>query len=185
LESNGEITSNQSEIIEALRARVVAEEATRRELERQNDLAKSTLTELTRSRAADQLRTRLAFETNDKLTGLIPQIQKVFQDIENIRMQLEELSRADEQTKDILLLLLTEHNQGRVGAAIDDLQAEINESESSRKKRLKIRIRNLSKLQEQAAYHGRDVPIDLQNDIEAEEAAIEILKSAGKSRGPP
>jgi FAD/FMN-containing dehydrogenase len=165
------------EIIEIIHQQVQAEMETAAELRRQNDLAEKSLAELARNRAAEQQRVKLAFDTNDKVTGLLAGLARQLADIRRIARRLDEAERRGERTDDILLLLLTEHSSQKVEAAREDLEAEIQERETERRKLLRQRKRNLSRLREQAASFGAlAVPLDLQNRIEAEEAAIKELQ---------
>lgn len=168
------------DVVEMIQQQIKAELATAAELRRQNDLAQQTLTELARNRAAEQQRRNLAFDTNDKVSGLIPALQKAFRDIKDIRAKLREAERRAERTDDILLLLLTEKSPEKIAAAREDLQAEIDERETDRHKLLRVHTRNLARLREQAAGHGLRVPLDLMNEIESEEAAIRELQDGRK-----
>jgi len=168
-------TGADAEIIAAIQAQVRAEMETAAELRRQNDLAEKSLVALERERAASQQRRQLAFDTNDKVSGLLPALEKAFKDIKLINRRLALKERRDERTEDILLLLLTERSPQKLAEAREDLEAEIAERETNRRKLLRQRRRNLAKLQEQAAKHGLRVPVDLANEIEAEEQAIEEL----------
>jgi hypothetical protein len=70
-----------------------------------------------------------------------------------------------------MALLLTEGNKE------DKLDAAtILENERSIRTQLKRHYKNLNKLNEQAAEHGGDVPLNLLNKIEAEQAAITQLE---------
>lgn len=174
---------NYTEILETLSRQIQAELEKAAEIRRQNDLAGQALTELQRTRQAEQQRMRLAFDTNDKVSGLLPMLQQVFQDIKAINYRLSELGRDLERINDILLLLLTEKSPQKVEEARDDLEAEMVERETDRRKLLRVHIRNLARLKEQAALHGAQVPIGLLNEIEATEQAIEKLKGQQKKNG--
>ena len=165
------------EIIEAIHKQVQAEQETKAELQRQNDLAAKTLAELERTRQGQQQRVKLAFDTHDKIVGLLTALQKVFRDIRIIKAQQIESARHRERTDDILLLLLTERSPHKVEEAREDLEAEIAERETDRRKLLRQHTRNLARLKEQAAAYGAlAVPLELQNQIEAEAEAIRELK---------
>lgn len=163
-------------ILETLHLQLKAELEKAEQLRRQNDLAEQALAELQRNRQAQQQRMRLAFDTNDKVSGLWPMLQKVFQDIREINHLLAEAERRAERTDDILLLLLTEKSPQKVQEAMDDLEAEMAERETDRRKLLRVHLRNLAQLREQAAAHGSLLPLSLLNEIQAEEQAIEELK---------
>jgi hypothetical protein len=166
------------EIIEAIQAQVRAEMASAEQLRRQNDLAEQALGELRRNRTAEQQRVKLAFDTNDKVSGLLTALEEAFRDLRQIRDKLTEMERQWERTDDILLLLLTEHSPpGKIAESREDLEAEIAERRSSQKKLLKQRYRNFNKLQErEAGYGALDVPLELLNKIENEKQAIEKLE---------
>lgn len=165
------------EIIEAIHKQVQAEQETKAELQRQNDLAAKTLAELERTRQGQQQRVKLAFDTHDKVTGLVTALQKVFRDIRVIKAQQTESARHRERTDDILLLLLTERSPHKINEAREDLEAEIAERETDRRKLLRQHTRNLTHLKGTAAAYGAlAVPLELQNQIEAEEDAIRELK---------
>ena len=165
------------EIIEAIHRQVQAEMETKAELARQNDLAAKTLAELERTRLGQQQRVKLAFDTHDKVTGLLTALQKVFRDIRHIRQEQIEAARHRERTDDILLLMLTERSPQKVTEAREDLEAEIAERETDRRKLLRQHTRNLARLREQAAAYGSlAVPLELANQIEAEEEAVRELK---------
>jgi len=71
------------------------------------------------------------------------------------------------------VLLLTENNPQKVEQARAELEIEL-----AIKQELRKRQRNLNKLKNKAAEYGTiDVPLDLENKIEAEQEAIERLKS--------
>lgn len=165
-----------AEIIEAIHAQVRAEQETAAELRRQNDLAARTLAELERTRQGQQQRVKLAFDTHDKVTGLLGGLQKVFRDIKQINRRLAEAERRSERTDDILLLLLTERSPHKIEEAREDLEAEIAERERNRRKLLGQHRRNLAKLEEQAASYGLQVPLNLANEIEVEQAEIARLE---------
>lgn len=167
---------DQAAIIEAIHRQVEAEQATAAELRRQNDLAEKTLIELQRQRSAEQQRVKLAFETNDRLSGLLGGLQRAFRDIRQINKRLGEADRRAERTDDILLLLLTERSNQKIEEAREDLEAEMAERKDIQRKLLRQHRRNLNKLQQQAANYGLDVPLHLQNEIEAEEQAIAELR---------
>jgi hypothetical protein len=168
--------STNAAIIEVLRQQVLAEQATATELRRQNDLAEKALAELARNRSAEQARRQLAFDTNDKVSGLLPRLINVFRAIRQINSRLAEAERRAERTDDILLLMLTEKSPQKIEDAREDLEAEIAEREAERRKLLKVHRRNLDRLNEQAAQHGLRVPLELANEIDAEQASIEDLK---------
>jgi hypothetical protein len=88
------------------------------------------------------------------------------QDIyENISERMERLERN-------LLLIFTQNNPKRSQEAQAELEIEL-----AIKTELRKRQRNLNKLQNRAAEYGAiDVPLELQNRIEAEMEAIEKLK---------
>jgi hypothetical protein len=170
-----ETNPNHLEIIETLRRQIEAERATAEELRRQNDLAEKTLNELQRGRQAEILRARVAFDTNEKVTGLVPQIEQAFQDIKRIDQRINELEAWLERASDILLLLLSEKSPVKVREAMEDLEAEIALKETDRRKLIRIHTRNLVVLNEQAALHGMDPPLDLLNQIEVEKQALKEL----------
>lgn len=171
-----------TEVIEAIQAQARAEMETAAELRRQNDLAEKALVAMERERQASQQRRQLAFDTNDKVSGLFPALQKAFADIKQINRRLALKERRDERTEDILLLLLTEHSPQKIQEAAEDLEAEIAERKQHQKVLLRQRRRNLAKLQEQAASYGLRVPLDLANDIEAEEEAVSELQRSIENR---
>jgi hypothetical protein len=71
------------------------------------------------------------------------------------------------------VLLLTENNPQKVEQARAELEIEL-----AIKQELRKRQRNLNKLKNRAAEYGAiDVPLPLANQIEAEQEAIERLKS--------
>lgn len=83
----------------------------------------------------------------------------------------EDLSNRLERLEHLVGLLLVEGNSDRKREAGQEL-----EQEASIRRQISKRRRNLNKLKEQAAEHGSDVPLGLQNQIEAEEAEITRLE---------
>lgn len=87
---------------------------------------------------------------------------RVFEDIAN---RIERLERNQ-------VLMLTEHSPQKQQDAAAELEAEL-----PIRRELQRRSRNLSKLEEQAANYGSlDVPLKLQNSIEAEKERIAELE---------
>jgi len=167
---------NNSELLDAINKLVQAELKKAEELSKQNELVERSLEEIRRTRIAEQQRRRLAFDTQDMVTGLITALREVFTDIAFIRKMIEEFDRRSERTDDILLLLLTEHSQQLVTEMTDDLQGDISLRRSSQEELLHTHYNNLMKLKQQAAFQGQQVALDLMNQIEAEERAIKILE---------
>lgn len=182
MSESSRLKNEQAEIVEAIHRQVQAEMDTAAELRRQNDLAAKTLAELERTRQGQQQRVKLAFDTNDKVTGLLAALPKAFRDIKQINKRLAELERRHERTDDILLLLLTERSQRKIGEAVEDLEAEIAERDATQRKLLRQHKRNLAKLNERAAAYGAlSVPLELRNEIEAEEETI--VEIEGRRKG--
>ena len=170
-------TATSLEVIEAIHRQVQAEQETAAEIRRQNDLAEKSLGELQRTRLGQQQRIKLAFDTNDKVSGLLTALEGVFEDIRQISRRLLEAERRAERTDDILLLLLTEHSPQKITEAREDLEAEIADREKHQLRMLRQHKRNLARLQEQAAGYGAlGTPLELQNRIEAEHEAIALLQ---------
>lgn len=170
------------EIVDAIHKQVQAEMETAAQLKRQNDLAEKSLGALERNRKAEQARIQVAFETSDKVTGLITILQNVLVEHARLRRDIKtqrrefvdyrkEFENWMERTNDILLLLLTEKSPAKVAEALEDLQDEVNRT------LIRQRTKNLMTLKEQAAKYGTgSEPLHLLNDIEREEEALERLK---------
>jgi hypothetical protein len=167
------------EILEALHRQVEVEYQKVLELKRQNDLAEKSISELQRNRTAEQARVKIAFDTNDKVSGLLTGFESTLKEIRRIekqnrqiRQQIIEVRQHMERTDDILLLLLTEKNHQKITEVIEDLQDEIK----VRRNLMATHKRNLTILRQQAAKYGSvDIPLELQNKIEAEEEEIRKL----------
>lgn len=163
-------------VVEAIQKQVEAKYAEIAELKRQNDLNEASLKEVSRLANAEKQRVKLAFDTNDKVSGLLFGLSEVIEKIRHIDDRVIELRQWLERTDDILMLLLTEKSPHKVQEAIDDLEEVIGKRQESHKKLIRKHTANLSKLKEQAAGFGvMNIPLDLQNQIEAEEAELDKL----------
>lgn len=91
----------------------------------------------------------------------------------------EDIANRIDRLESNMLLLLTEHSQQKIETARQEL-----EQEKPTRAELSKRRRNLAKLKQQAANYGAiDVPLVLQNKIEAEELAIEELNQNLNQQG--
>ena len=88
-------------------------------------------------------------------------LDKVIEDLAN---------RMDRQEHNTMLLLTEGNKEDKLDAA------QVLENERSIRTQLKRHYKNLNKLKEQEAEHGGDVPLNLLNKIEAEQAAIAQLE---------
>lgn len=113
---------------------------------------------------------KLRYEVQQLKTGLEQLSEEISATIGSQQLlvaQVKRLQELVEKIDDTMLLLLTEHSQEAIREAIEET--------SKRKLRRKYQ-RNLDKLKEQAAEYGSlEVPLSLQNKIEAEEKKIEEL----------
>ena len=163
-------------LVEAIQKQVEAKYLEIAELKRQNDLNEASLQGVNRLREAEKQRVKIAFDTNDKVSGLLVGLAEIIEKVDRIDKQCIELRQWLERTDDILLILLTEKSPQKVIETRDDLQDIIDLRQENRKKLIKKRIKNLDKLKEQAAEHGSiDVPLSLSNRIEAEQEELNRL----------
>jgi len=88
-------------------------------------------------------------------------LDKVIEDLAN---------RMDRQERNMALLLTEGNRDDKLDAA------QVLENERSIRTQLKKHYKNLNKLNEQAAEHGTDIPLNLLNKIEAEQAVIAGLE---------
>lgn len=89
-----------------------------------------------------------------------------------VLLEVRQLKSEMEQLQSNMVLLLTERNPVKITQAIDELDNIL-----TIKKQLKQRRKNLAQLEEQAAKYGSlDVPLKLQNSIEAEQEKIVELE---------
>lgn len=113
---------------------------------------------------------KLRYEVQQLKTGLEELSEEISATIGSQQLlvvQVKRLQELVEKIDDNMLLLLTEHSQQAIKEAIDET--------SNRKLKRKYQ-RNLDKLREQAAGYGSlEVPLSLQNKIEAEERKLEEL----------
>lgn len=113
---------------------------------------------------------KLRYEVQQLKTGLEQLSEEISATIGSQQLlvaQVKRLQELVEKIDDTMLLLLTEHSQEAIREAIEET--------SKRKLRRKYQ-RNLDKLKEQAAEYGSlEVPLSLQNKIEAEERKLEEL----------
>lgn len=113
---------------------------------------------------------KLRYEVQQLKTGLEQLSEEISATIGSQQLlvaQVKRLQELVEKIDDTMLLLLTEHSQEAIREAIEET--------SKRKLRRKYQ-RNLDKLKEQAAEYGSlEVPLSLQNRIEAEERKLEEL----------
>lgn len=113
---------------------------------------------------------KLRYEVQQLKTGLEQLSEEISATIGSQQLlvaQIKRLQELVEKIDDTMLLLLTEHSQEALKEAID---------ETSTRKLKRRYQRNLDKLKEQAAGYGSlEVPLSLQNKIEAEERKLEEL----------
>lgn len=113
---------------------------------------------------------KLRYEVQQLKTGLEQLSEEISATIGSQQLlvaQVKRLQELVEKIDDTMLLLLTEHSQQAVKEAIDETNA---------RKIKRQHFRNLAKLREQAAQYGAlEVPLSLQNKIEAEERKLEEL----------
>lgn len=101
----------------------------------------------------------------EQITGYISGQQLVVQEIRQLKREMENLQSN-------MVLLLTEHNPIKTRQAIDELDNSL-----TIKKQLRQLYKNLAKLEQQAGKYGSlDVPLKLQNSIEAEQEKIAELE---------
>ena len=162
--------------LEVLRSQVEAKYEEIAATKRQNELAEDALKILQRTRNAEQQRVKMAFDTNDKVTGLLSGLSEILAKIDRIDKLCTELGRWLERTDDILILLLTEKSPQKIEEAREDLQEFIDLRQESKNKLVRKRIKNIDKLKGQAAEYGSiDTPLALLNKIEAEQEELDRL----------
>lgn len=101
----------------------------------------------------------------DEIAAYTSGQQLVVQEVRQLKSEMEQLQSN-------MVLLLTERNPIKVTQAIEDLENNL-----TTKKQLRQHRRNLAQLNEQAAKYGSlDVPLKIQNSIEAELETIAELE---------
>lgn len=101
----------------------------------------------------------------DEISAYTSGQQLIVQEVRQLKSEIEGLQSN-------MVLLLTERNPIKVTQAIDELENNL-----TLKKQLRQHRRNLAQLNEQAAKYGSlDVPLKLQNSIEAEQEKIAELE---------
>lgn len=155
------------DVLEVLKAQAKADdEANRLKQAEVNALRRREQMSLEEREATVKLR----YEVQQLKTGLEQLSEEISATIGSQQLlviQVKRLQELVEKIDDTMLLLLTEHSQQALQEAIEET--------STRKLKRKYQ-RNLDKLKEQAAGYGSlEVPLSLQNKIEAEERKLEEL----------
>lgn len=162
--------------LDLLSQRVKAEQDTANELRRKNDLEEQALRSVERNRQAEVQKVQLWLSISEQTANLVQQLPEFKLTILAQGDKLEQLfdisERLDRIERAILLLMSKQENSRQAKELVKEI-----EDESSKRRILEKKRRNLNLLKEQLAAYGIDKPPKLIMEIEDLEIEIEALEN--------